>query len=55
MRVAAPVPRYEHISHRFPVVALCQYDARRFSGLAILDALKQHKDTFRYPADRVLA
>jgi excisionase family DNA binding protein len=45
----------EHISHRFPVVALCQYDARRFSGLAILDALKQHKDTFRYPADRVLA
>jgi excisionase family DNA binding protein len=45
----------EHLSRRFPVVTLCQYDARRFSGLAILNALKEHKDTFRYPADRVLA
>ncbi len=45
----------EHISRRFPVVSLCQYDARRFSGLAILNALKEHRDTFRHPADRVLA
>ena len=45
----------EHLSRRFPVVSLCQYDARRFSGLALLNALKQHRDTFRHPADRLLA
>jgi MEDS: MEthanogen/methylotroph, DcmR Sensory domain len=39
----------EHLSRRFPVVSLCQYDARRFSGLALLNALKQHRDTFRAP------
>jgi excisionase family DNA binding protein len=44
----------ERIAPRFPVVSLCQYDARRFSSLAILDALRGHKDTFRYPIERLL-
>lgn len=37
------------LGHRFPVVSLCQYDARLFSGTAILGALKCHGDTFKYP------
>jgi excisionase family DNA binding protein len=45
----------ERIARRFPVVTLCQYDVRRFSGLAILNALAGHGDMFRYPADRLLA
>jgi transcriptional repressor of dcmA and dcmR len=45
----------ERIARRFPVVTMCQYDARRFSGLVILDALKAHPDCFRYPVERVLA
>ena len=43
------------IARRFPVVTLCVYDARRFSGVEILDALKGHRDTFRYPLERALA
>ncbi len=43
------------ISRRFPLVAMCQYDVRLFSGLLVLDALKAHPDCFRYPAERVLA
>lgn len=43
------------ITRRFPVVTMCQYDAREFSGLVILDTLKAHTDCFRYPAERVLA
>jgi excisionase family DNA binding protein len=47
---------YDHrIARRFPVVTLCQYDVRRFSSIAVLDALKLHRDTFQYPAERVLA
>lgn len=47
--------RYDQfLAHQFPVVSLCQYDARRFSGAAILDALKCHGDTFKYPLDRFL-
>lgn len=47
--------RYDQfLKGRFPVVALCQYDARKFSGTAILDVLKCHKDTFRYPLCRFL-
>lgn len=47
--------RYNHsLARRFPVVALCQYDARKFSGTAILNALKCHQDTFRYPLARFL-
>ncbi len=39
----------QELGHRFPVVSLCQYDARLFPGTAILSALKCHDDTFRYP------
>lgn len=46
---------YNHsLGHRFPVVSLCQYDARVFSGIGILGALKAHEDTFRYPLSRFL-
>ena len=40
---------------RFPVVALCAYDARKFTGVELLDALKDHDDTFRYPLGRTIA
>ncbi len=39
---------------RFPVVAVCQYDAREFSGLTVLSALKCHSDMFRQPLARFL-
>jgi excisionase family DNA binding protein len=42
------------LGHRFPVVSLCQYDVREFSGAAVLSALKCHDDTFRYPLTRFL-
>lgn len=44
----------QFLAHQFPVVSLCQYDARRFPGVAILDALKCHDDTFKYPLGRFL-
>lgn len=44
----------ELIAKRFPVVTLCQYDVRHFTGVAILNALRLHRDNFRYPADRFL-
>lgn len=40
---------------RFPVVALCAYDARKFTGVELLDALKDHEDTFRFPVGSMLA
>jgi transcriptional repressor of dcmA and dcmR len=43
------------IARRYPVVTLCAYDARRFSGVGLLEALKTHRDTFRYPLERALA
>ena len=43
------------IAHRFPVVTLCQYDVRRFSSVAILDALKLHRDSFPNLPELVLA
>lgn len=43
------------IARRFPVVTICAYDVRKFSGVAVLDALKAHRDTFRYPIERALA
>jgi excisionase family DNA binding protein len=47
---------YEHrIARRFPVVTLCQYDVRAFSGADVLDALKGHRDSLRYPAERWMA
>lgn len=44
----------QSLVQRFPVVALCQYDARKFPGTAILGALKCHGDTFRHPLARFL-
>ena len=40
---------------RFPMVALCAYDARKFTGIELLDALKDHGDTFRFPLGRTIA
>lgn len=48
--------RYNHeIGHRFPLVSVCQYDVREFSGPAVLNALKCHEDTFNYSLSRFLA
>jgi len=44
----------EVIAKRFPLVTLCQYDVHQFSSVTILNALKLHRDAFRYPADRLL-
>jgi excisionase family DNA binding protein len=43
------------IAREYPVVTLCAYDARKFSGVEVLSALKGHRDTFRYPLERALA
>ncbi len=37
---------YELMAKRFPVVTLCQYDAREFDGQIILRVLKSHPDMF---------
>jgi excisionase family DNA binding protein len=37
---------YELMAKRFPVVTLCQYDAREFDGEILLRALKSHPDMF---------
>ncbi len=37
---------YDSVSRRYPVVTICQYDVRRFSGRAVLAALKVHPDLF---------
>ena len=48
--------RYNHdIARRFPLVSVCQYDVREFSGPAVLNALKCHEDTFNYSLSRFLA
>jgi len=33
----------------YPVMALCAYDARKFTGIELLDALKDHADTYKFP------
>lgn len=43
------------IGHRYPLVAVCQYDTRDFTGSAVLNALQCHEDTFKYPLSRFLA
>jgi transcriptional repressor of dcmA and dcmR len=43
------------IVHRFPVLTLCLYDARVFSGQALCDALKGHPDNFSYPIAGLIA
>lgn len=37
------------LSRKFPAVVLCQYDARAFSGVTLLDAMEHHKQTFLGP------
>lgn len=47
--------RYDRlIGHSYPVVSLCLYDARRFSGVELLHTLKCHSDTFSLPLNRFL-
>lgn len=47
--------RYDHeVAPRYPVVSLCLYDARRFSGLGILGALQSHPHTFRHNPARLI-
>ncbi len=43
------------IARNYPVVTICIYDARRFSGVELLNALKGHRDIFRFPLERALA
>jgi excisionase family DNA binding protein len=45
----------QFIVRRYPVVTVCAYDVRKFSGVEVLEALKAHRDTFRYPLERALA
>jgi excisionase family DNA binding protein len=40
---------------RFPVMAICAYDARKFTGVELLDALRDHEDMDRVPIGRTLA
>ncbi|MCG8357294.1 MAG: MEDS domain-containing protein [Kiloniellales bacterium] len=48
--------RYNYaVARQFPLVSVCQYDVRDFSGRAVLNALKCHEDTFNYPLSRFLA
>ena len=42
------------LGHQYLVISLCQYDARDFSGVNVLNALRSHEDTFRYPVGRFL-
>jgi excisionase family DNA binding protein len=37
---------YEVMCRRFPVAAICQYDVRKFDGVAMLRVLKAHPDLF---------
>ncbi len=46
---------YDQLQKRFRVATLCLYDARRSSGLELLDVLKCHGDVFRYPVERLLS
>jgi transcriptional repressor of dcmA and dcmR len=43
------------IAHRFPVVTMCQYDVREFTGLLVVDALRAHPHCFGQSAERILA
>jgi transcriptional repressor of dcmA and dcmR len=43
------------VTPRYPVAMLCLYDVRVFSSLDILETLKVHRDTLRFPAEQLLA
>ena len=46
---------YERLfARRFPLVTLCQYDARKYSGVELCSVLNCHHDTFRYPVERLI-
>ncbi len=45
----------DEVVAKFPVAILCLYDAREFTGIELLNALKTHSDTLRYPLTRALA
>jgi hypothetical protein len=45
----------QHIARRFPVVTLCAYDVRKFSGVDVRNALKAHRFSFRYLLESALA
>jgi hypothetical protein len=48
--------RYDRsLADRYLVVSLCQYDARRFPGVGILQALRCYRDTFQFPLARFLS
>ncbi len=38
---------YDRMARRFPLVTLCAYDARQFSGETVLRMLKAHPDMFQ--------
>lgn len=42
------------IARRFPVVTICIYDVRRFTGQDLLHALRGHEDTFRFPIEQII-
>jgi transcriptional repressor of dcmA and dcmR len=44
----------QRIAKRFPVVTLCQYDARLLAGTDVADILDCHADDFAYPAPRLI-
>src|SRR5487761_142950 len=43
------------LTKRFPCVVLCQYDVRRFSGQALLTALRAHPDILALPLRTLLS
>ena len=43
------------IARNYPVVTICIYDVRKFSGVEVLNTLKGHRDIQRYPMEKVLA
>lgn len=46
--------RLNLLAKRFPLVAICQYDVRKFTGIALLRVLKAHTDVFDYHLGRFL-
>lgn len=42
------------VGRRFPVATLCQYDARKLSGVETTQLLRCHEDAFRYPVNRLV-
>jgi transcriptional repressor of dcmA and dcmR len=53
------IVRYEvtyerELARRFPLVTLCQYDAREHSGIHVAGILKCHCDAFSYPLHRLI-